>query len=136
MVQVNIVVREPGKESPDYSLDFDLPEVPSIGSYISITRDGENELYSEDLLVRHVWWRLRHPASEGVSTGRKVGAANEIVVECDIAEGPFASAHWVKWAAAARARGAKVETFGIARYSIPQEELEGLRRGDPEPDQG
>lgn len=134
MVEVNVVVREPGRESPDYSLDFELPELPAIGSYISITRDGENELYSEDLIVRHVWWRLRHPATDGVTSDRKLGRVKEVVVECDIAEGPHASAHWVKWAAAARARGAIVETFGIARYSIPQEELEAASKSDPSSD--
>jgi hypothetical protein len=38
MVQVNIVVREIGILKPDFSLDFELPEVPAVGIYISSTR--------------------------------------------------------------------------------------------------
>ncbi len=38
MVNVILVVREPGNLKPEYSLEFELPEVPAIGSYISIQR--------------------------------------------------------------------------------------------------
>jgi hypothetical protein len=43
MVKINLVVRELGKLKPDYSLDFELPEVPAIGSYISIQRPDHPE---------------------------------------------------------------------------------------------
>ncbi|UQR60248.1 hypothetical protein LRP30_24845 [Bradyrhizobium sp. C-145] len=38
MPRVVIVVREVGKLNPEYSLEFELPEIPTIGSYISINR--------------------------------------------------------------------------------------------------
>lgn len=129
MVDVVIVVRETGRQSPDYSLDFELPEVPAIGAYISITRDKENELYSEDLIVRHVWWRLRHPTTAGVTSDREHGGVREIFVECDVAEGPHASTNWLRLVEGARSRGVEVERFGIDRMSIPQDVMEGLSKG-------
>ena len=55
MTRVRIVVREVGRKKPDYSLDFDLPEIPKIGSYISIRRPDTPEGYDdEDLIVRQV----------------------------------------------------------------------------------
>jgi hypothetical protein len=66
MVQINLVVRELGRLKPDYSLDFELPEVPAVGSYISIQRLDHPEPYGEDVIVRKVWWRLKHPET-GVS---------------------------------------------------------------------
>ncbi len=38
MVQIVVVVREPDRLKPDYSLRFDLPEIPKTGSYILIQR--------------------------------------------------------------------------------------------------
>jgi hypothetical protein len=74
MVRVNVVVREAGRLKPDYSLDFELPEVPKVGSYISIQRPDKPEPYGEDLIVRQVWWRLWHPETSAVVTGPgKVG---------------------------------------------------------------
>ena len=40
-----------GRLKPEYSLPFDLPEVPTIGAWISITRP-DSKLHSEDLVVR------------------------------------------------------------------------------------
>jgi hypothetical protein len=54
MARVTIVIREVGHLKPDYLLDFDLPEVPKPGSYISIQRPDKPELYGEDLIVRQV----------------------------------------------------------------------------------
>jgi hypothetical protein len=43
MVKVHIVIRQIGRLKPDYSLDFELPEVPRIGDYISIHRPDRPE---------------------------------------------------------------------------------------------
>ena len=98
--------------------------MPEIGSVISITREGEREPFSEDVVVRHVWYRLKHPTRDGVTEGRQVGRVTEIFVECDIAEGPYASDHWRKTAEAARRQGAKVETFPIVRFALRESDLE------------
>ena len=55
MVKINLVVRELGKLKPDYSLDFELPEVPAVGSYVSIQRPDKPKPYGEDVIVRKVW---------------------------------------------------------------------------------
>lgn len=123
MVKVIVVVREAGRESPDYSLDFELPQVPEIGSFISITREGEREPFSEDVVVRHVWYRLKHPTRDGLTEDRQVGRVTEVFVECDIAEGPYASDHWRKVAEAARRSGAKVDSFPISRFSVRESDL-------------
>ena len=119
-----VVVREAGGNHPDFSLSFDLPEVPAVGSYLSICRPDVPEPYSEDAVVRNVWWRLRHPET-GVfaSDPEKVGALIEIVVECDPAIGPHASDRWREGLAAARLRGAEVENFRVSRFSVRQDEL-------------
>jgi hypothetical protein len=125
MVNVILVVREVGRQKPDYSLKFDLPEVPKVGSYISITRPDTPEPYSEDLVVRAVWWRLHHPETRGVVTddNEKVGRAIEIFVECDPAIGPYASDKWRDLLQTAKQRGA-VEEFPIERISVRQRDLE------------
>jgi|GEM_PF-4143095 len=46
MPRVVIVVREVGKLNPEYSLEFELPEIPTIGSYISINRPDNPDPYS------------------------------------------------------------------------------------------
>lgn len=127
MVAVIVVVRELGRRKPDYSLDFDLPAVPQIGSYISVNRPDHREPYSEDLIVRHVWWRLRHPETRGYASGDeapKVGNVIEIFVECDQALGPYATDRWRKSMEAAKARGVEVEDFDVARVSVPEADLE------------
>jgi hypothetical protein len=42
---------------PDFALDFDLPEIPTVGSYISIQRPEHEAEWGEDVVVRKVWWR-------------------------------------------------------------------------------
>lgn len=124
MPKVIIVVRETGRLKPEYSLPFDLPEVPPIGSYISITRP-DSELHSEDLVVRKVWWRL-HTPEEGLGTEEpKVGRLTEIMVECDAAIGPYSRDRWRDGLEAARARGVDVETFELERFSVRQDQLGG-----------
>jgi hypothetical protein len=124
MVKINLVVRELGKLKPDYSLDFELPEVPAIGSYISIQRPDHPEPYGEDVIVRKIWWRLKHPETDAASSNPpKVGAVTEIFVECDVAKSPYSSDNWLKWANAGTARGENVEEFEVARFSLRESEL-------------
>lgn len=124
MTIVNIIVRAIGGLKPDYSLDFDLPEVPSVGSYISIQRPDKMSPYGEDLIVRQVWWRLVHPETAGYgSEPPKVGSVREVFVECDVAQGPYSSDSWRQIAEGARDRGIEVEEFKVARYSARESEL-------------
>jgi hypothetical protein len=45
-----VVVREIGRTSPDYSLEFEAPVLPSIGSYLSIHRPDKVHGHTEDLI--------------------------------------------------------------------------------------
>lgn len=124
MTRVIIVVREVGKLNPDYSLDFDLPEVPRPGSYISINRPDNPEPYSEDMIVEKVWWRLHHPETRASFSGDepvKVGKVTEIFVECIQATGPYSSDRWRDMLDARRSHGAKIPEFDVARVQVRQD---------------
>ena len=124
MVQVNIVVLEIGKLKPDFSLDFELPEVPAVGSYISILRPDTPEPYGEDLIVRKVWWRLKHPETRGAeSPPAKIGSFHEIFVECNQAAGPYSSESWLSLLDSAKKRGVEIEEFHVSRLSAPESEI-------------
>ena len=119
MVRVTVVVRELGRLKPDYSVDFDLPEVPDVGSYISIKRPTKDELYGEDLVVRKVWWSLAYPETSSFGSSLpKVGSMTDVVVECDPAVGPHSSDRWLKVIEGAKSRGVEVEEFQVARFSV------------------
>lgn len=124
MTRIIVVVREPGRLKPDYSLPFEVPQVPAVGSYLSVNRPGDPEPYSEDLVVRQVWWRLHHPETEGFAgEPEKVGKVTEIFVECDVAEGPYSTDRWRASAVSARERGHSVEEFAVERFSVRQSDL-------------
>lgn len=125
MARIIIVVRKPNQKSIDFSLDFDLPEVPAVGSYISVFRPDST--HSEDVVVREVWWHLHHPETgSSASNPPKVGIVRDIMVECDIAVGPYARNQWRKSADTAKSRGIEVPEFQVARVqfvkSDPREE--------------
>jgi hypothetical protein len=99
VVEVFVIVRGVGRLKPDYSLKFELPEVPAIGSYISINRPDVMVPLGEDLIVKQVWWRLFHPVTGAHADDKeedRAGSLIEIMVECDIAIGPYASESWRK----------------------------------------
>ena len=118
-MRVTVVVREAGRLKPEYSLDFDLPGVPLPGSYISIQRPDKPDPYGEDMIVRQVWWRLKHPETGGYgSNPPKIGSLTEIMVECEQAIGPYSSDHWRDMLTARRNNGADVPELEVARLSI------------------
>ena len=115
MVQVIIVVREPGGLRPQCSLEFDLPEVPAVGNYISVQR-LDSRLNGEDMIVRAVWWRLKHSETHDfASEPANIGSLIEIIVECDPALGPYSSDRWRRAIDGAKARGVEIEEFQVSR---------------------
>jgi hypothetical protein len=70
MVRVNISVS--GRELP-----FDVPEVPTVGSTVSIQAPDNANL--NEMIVTKVRWQLVHP---GAADAKNVGSLREIVVEC------------------------------------------------------
>jgi len=118
MVEVVVVVREVGSVRPDYSLNFELPEVPRVGSYLSIRRPDHRDPLGEDLVVRKVWWRLFHPVTAGFASdaeAERKGSLTEIFVECDVALGPYATERWREKVERYRAAGHEIEDFEVSR---------------------
>lgn len=126
-MKFTVVIREIGRTSPDYSLDFEAPALPTVGSYISIERPDIDTGHTEDLIVRHVWWRLHHPETGGFATEPKVGSLVEIIVECDQAIGPQSRDQWRASLEAARQRGIQVEEFDISRFAVSEADLASLK---------
>lgn len=122
MIDVLVIIREPGREKPMSTYRFQLPSLPRIGDYLSICGPDIRPPFGEDVIVKHIWWRLQHPsAGATIYDDTAIGRVEEIFVECDIAQGPYASSTWKKQAATARAKGVEVEEFGISRISIAQD---------------
>lgn len=129
MVNVIVVIREVGRLKPEYSLTFELPEVPRVGDYISITRPDTPEPFSEDVVVRKIWWRLHHPETAGSVSADDVksGSLKEIFVECDQAIGPYSLDSWHDRLTAKLEAGEDIETFEIARLSVRQSDLAQMK---------
>ncbi|MDE2265231.1 MAG: hypothetical protein KGL29_04975 [Alphaproteobacteria bacterium] len=123
MVQIVVVVREPDRLKPDHTLKFDLPEVPKTGSYISIQRPDHPEPFGEDMIVRQVWWRLRHPQKNGAvsDTTEKIGTLREIFVECDPALSPYSSDNWRH--ALGDGKNPDIEVLEVVRYDAREADL-------------
>lgn len=124
MTEVVIVVRDVGRLKPDFSLKFSLPAVPRVGEYISIFRP-DSAPHTEDLVVRKVWWRLdQDETSQSQPVDKEVaGRVRDIVVECDPAIGPYATASWRQKLETAQARGVNIARFRIERVGMPEGEL-------------
>lgn len=122
MPKVTIAVREIGREKLDYQIVFDLPEVPKVGDYISVTRPDDAP-WTEDYIVRKVWWQLDYPHTGGYSTGDERGKPTEIVVIVEQAIGPQSADRWRDGLERQRENGREVEEFEVAGYGIRQDHL-------------
>jgi hypothetical protein len=125
MMKFIIVVRELDSFELDYSLEFEAPSIPEVGSYISINRLDQRKPLGEDLIVRKVWWRLHHPETRAiVDEAHVIGKVEEIFVECDQALWPYSSAQWRKRLEAAQDRGVQIEEFQVSRMPMSSEIVE------------
>lgn len=124
MIKFIVVVREIGRLKPDYSLEFEAPALPGVGSYLSVERPDSTYGHTEDLIVRRVWWRLHHPETAGFAAGpAKVGRVVDIQVECEQAIGPHSRDQWRATLEAARERGVDVESFDVARFALSEADM-------------
>lgn len=94
----------PGGGETDYSLDFEVPELPREGDYICITRPGQTG--NEDFIVRRVWWALETEAEP-----KGPGKVTSIHVECEYAVSDFSSESHAKVA-----KGSGAKSFDISLY--------------------
>jgi hypothetical protein len=120
MIKIVLIVREIPKGKPDYSLDFSVPELPRVGDYISVQSPDTPAPFGEDVIVRHVWWRLRHPETRAGTTDKERigGTVSEIMVECDPAISPYSSDSWRR-EHGARAEEGEIEEFKVKRFVVP-----------------
>lgn len=115
-MDIIVVVREVGRLRPEYSRKFEVPVLPRVGDYLSVSSPDLHDPLGEDLIVRKVWWRLLHPALDNPERGDDAkGRVIEIFVECETALGPYASRAWRSRVEAARARRILIEEFDVAR---------------------
>jgi hypothetical protein len=113
MTQIILCIRKPGRLEIEDSGTFEVPEIPKPGDYISVSELDLRDPLSSDFIVRHVWWRLRRADDpEGV------GSTTEIMVEADIAVGPYASRHWQQRAQHIRSLGIPIENFEVSRITL------------------
>ncbi|WP_031294948.1 hypothetical protein [Sphingobium ummariense] len=118
MLNFVLVIREPGRLAPDYSLNFTAAVLPRVGDYISVQRSDKPRPYGEDMIVRAVWWRLDHPETGTATTEPKAGSVNEIFVECEPAVGPYSSDQWRDMIAASGGPEFEVERFSVRESDI------------------
>ncbi|HEY2178308.1 MAG TPA: hypothetical protein VGH15_06975 [Caulobacteraceae bacterium] len=118
MVEVIIAVREPGRMKPDWLAPFDLPEIPAVGSYITINHPGERAPWGEEMVVKRIWWQLFSPLTgeqngEPTTTAEARGSVRQIIVLCEAAVGPYSTKGW------RRAHEGKtgIHAFEVSRFA-------------------
>jgi hypothetical protein len=124
MLEVIIAVREPGRLKPDTSARFELPEIPAIGSYITVNRPGESAPWGEEMIVKKIWWILHSPSGSTVEDSPEhIGTAKQIIVLCEAAIGPFSTKSWRR----AHEGRPGVQAFEVSRFSWEPEQDPGIR---------
>jgi hypothetical protein len=124
-VRVRLYVCEPGERKPDFSLAFNLPEVPRPGDYISVYREDKETPHTEDLIVRHIWWNLETTEAR-TSTSEdeeRVGNLREIGVECEMALGPCSTDQWRDRIVQHEANSRTIKRFDVSRFSVREKDL-------------
>lgn len=123
MLHACIVVRETGGLAPEYMMRFDLPTLPRVGTYLSVCRPGGASHEGEDLIVRQVWWRLKHPDKQAASRSGAdgIGHLDDVIIECAKAIGPYSSEAWRSELIEAERQGLDVEAFDVERPAFALE---------------
>jgi hypothetical protein len=93
MIKFSLIVRTRLGAAPHYVLDFEAPQLPREGDYLSVRRPVTGAA-SEDMIVRKVWWRFAHPMQAVFDTDYHVGALTEAIVECEAATSLYSSEAW------------------------------------------
>ena len=111
-MKATLVFVPPGGGETDYSLDFELPELPNPGDYVSFTRPDEEGVH--DFIVRRCWWRLHHPTKGLSMEGHEAkvnGMLTGAMVECEFALTPYSSESHKKSCAMYKGRGKPLKEF-------------------------
>lgn len=98
MIKVRLSFVPPGGGEADYGLTMNMPALPREGDYISVMRanatpSNEDNIGSEDFIVRRVWWQCSYP-DDGKAyheAGKEPVGTAEVCVECEFAIGAYSS---------------------------------------------
>ncbi|MEI5677363.1 MULTISPECIES: hypothetical protein [unclassified Mesorhizobium] len=104
-MKITLILRAFEGHEREWTEEFNVPSIPTTGSYISIQRPGDHDGFGADMIVKNVWWTLKSPMADNV------GSTSEIIVECIPALGPRPSASWKKLCAAKKSQGITVPEF-------------------------
>ena len=115
MIKFTVVVRNVSSVYPDHFMDFEAPELPREGEYISIHRPDIPPPCTQDMVVKKVWWQLDHPTKGEEEDTQEVGTLKGIFVECAPAIGPYSSKEWLGMVDRARRLSVKVPEFEVRR---------------------
>ena len=115
-MKVTLVFVPPGGGEADYSLEFELPELPQAGDYISISRPAEEGTI--DFIAKRTWWSLDYPSSELYADPNNPvqGTFQSAMVECEVAIGPRSSASHIRSCKGYEARKGKLLEFDVSTY--------------------
>lgn len=98
-MQIYLVVVPAGGGEAEYTLTMEVPAVPQVGDYITVTRDykkgppDDDYIGSEDFIVRRVRWSFTYP-DDGImihTEGEEPVGKGKVYVECEMAIGSFSS---------------------------------------------
>jgi hypothetical protein len=107
-MKVNLSFVPPGGGETDYSIPFELPEIPRAGDYISIQRS--NQAGTENFIVRRTWWNLEFDEAA------KTGTCTEVWVECEFALSPFASENHKRACESYKIKKGELKEFDESMY--------------------
>ncbi len=132
MVEVIAVVRNVGRLMPNRFQRLVLPDIPAVGSYISLQGADGTSPTGEDLIVRQVWWRVRC-SPDAPSASQTAGSLKEIFLECDPAIGPYSSTEWRQ----SLGNNPEIEVFEAARADAirPPPDWDAAARPENAPEQ-
>lgn len=107
-MKINLSFVPPGGGKIEYSLVMDMPEIPRLGDYISITRPGQTG--AETFIVKRAWWNLE------VDESKPKAAVKEIQVECEFAVSKLASEDHRRTCQDYHARNGRLLEFDVSMY--------------------
>jgi hypothetical protein len=120
MVDVVLVLREPGELRPAQAWRACLPALPRVGDCITVSGPDDRPPLGSDMIASAVWWVLDQ-SGPGRADEELAAEFVEVFVECTPAEGPYSSAGWRTQMAAARRYGVEIPTFRVSRSVVGTE---------------
>jgi hypothetical protein len=107
-MKVNLSFVPPGGGEIDYSIPFEIPELPRAGDYIYITRPDQKG--TENFIVKRTWWNLTFDEKTGT------GSQTDIWVECEFALSPLSSENHKRACERYQGKTGELKSFDESMY--------------------